>query len=149
MKYFLLLFFSFLFSCNTNTNPIAKNETTKDSVIWRDTFIMSEFLKEHHLTVKNPKVVITNFTDESGEKDGWWITYDSLNHHKITDAQYQHNVLHGTYVSYYENGKKKEEGKYVRGLKEGDWKTYDEDGDIDNTETFKNDKSVVIEVHLK
>ncbi|MGZ4155606.1 MAG: hypothetical protein ACXVED_00340, partial [Bacteroidia bacterium] len=45
----------------------------------------------------------------------------------------------GMQIYYYENGKEKQTGKYAGGLKEGEWKFYDETGFLFLTILFKND----------
>jgi len=42
-------------------------------------------------------------------------------------------------VFYYPNGKERQMGKYVGGLKEGEWKFFDESGFLFLTILFKND----------
>ena len=43
---------------------------------------------------------------------------------------------HGRYVSFYENGQKKEEGQYKNGKKHGTWTTWDENGKVLETVEF-------------
>lgn len=49
---------------------------------------------------------------------------------------YKDDELDGSYVSYYPNGAPKEEGMFKDGIKIGEWKTYDMEGNIISTDIF-------------
>ncbi len=46
---------------------------------------------------------------------------------------------HGYWKTYHQNGKLKEEGKYIHGKKEGEWRKYASDGYIYSIKNYKND----------
>ena len=134
LKYlFSLIFVASLSACTSNQNP---------PIVQGDSLL---------IPLNTSKIDGVNFTDANGKKQGRWETAvkQGTQFMVIEEMYYVDNVLDGTYVLRYNNGKIKEEGKYVKGLKEGEWKHYDEDGGIDKTETFKNGKSQGIEVYLK
>ena len=51
-------------------------------------------------------------------------------------------MKNGLKTTYYKNGQKKSEINYKEGKKEGLWTTWDEDGNITETKTYKNGKEV-------
>lgn len=48
----------------------------------------------------------------------------------MSEQEFTHNLENGFYQEYYENGKLKSEGIYVKGQLNGVWKDYDEEGRI-------------------
>jgi len=48
----------------------------------------------------------------------------------------------GKYVTYYENGQKKQEGNYKEGKKDGLWTSWDKNGNIIKTATYSNGELV-------
>lgn len=51
-------------------------------------------------------------------------------------AEMDDNILNGSYLEYWENGKVKTQGKYRKGQKTGRWKYYNESGELDHQERF-------------
>lgn len=64
--------------------------------------------------------------------------------HKFSDTgvlqmecEYHNGLLEGPCRIYYASQLLKEEGQYTQGRKTGEWKTYNEDGDLVSTDTFE------------
>ena len=104
-----------------------------------------------------------NKTDELGQKQGPWRTYNSLGdlisevefvndvrHGKSTryypygkvmeEQDYQNGIKEGFYKRYYYSGQVKQEGEYIAGKKEGKWVRYYEDGEAASEGYYKNTK---------
>ena len=67
--------------------------------------------------------------------------YYKVNQDKKTLAfkgEYINGIPLGKHRYYYPNGKVKEEGKYDSGMKEGDWKKYNTEGELILTILYKN-----------
>lgn len=58
------------------------------------------------------------------------------------ESTYKDDVLDGQYTEYFANGKKKCEGNYSNGSKNGFWKTYADNGDLIEMRRFENGKDV-------
>ena len=54
----------------------------------------------------------------------------------MMECQFHDNQMNGPAKTYFPNTALKEEGCYVNGQKSGQWKTYNEDGDLIVVETF-------------
>ena len=52
------------------------------------------------------------------------------------ECQYHNGLLECPSKTYYPNTVLKEEGQYIAGKKSGEWKTYNEDGDLLTTESY-------------
>ncbi len=52
------------------------------------------------------------------------------------------HLKHGPYFYYYEDGKIKISGQYKDDKKQGEWKYYDEKGNLQKTEKFENDNLI-------
>src|SRR5687767_15247321 len=122
MKYclYLSLFASF-FGCSEAGNPLTGHRVPW--YVWDDTFDMKEYMANMQFPITDPTAVITNITDNWGRKQGYWIVYDSLDH-KLYEAQYRNNRLHGMYISFYKSGRIKEEAKYEHGRKTRECRQY-------------------------
>lgn len=73
------------------------------------------------------------------EPDSLWISYYMPGKRKFFEGRFQAGEPVGIHAAYHPNGAKKYTGLYVGGMKEGDWKYYDEEGFNYLTITFKND----------
>ena len=79
-----------------------------------------------------------------GEKHGKWkFTYD--NGRKNFEGEYLGGIPVGKHVWYYGNGLKKLEGKYQDGEKQGDWKQYNELGEVKNI--IRYDMGIAVKVN--
>ncbi len=72
-----------------------------------------------------------------GQRHGEWIHTYLRNDEVAYEGEYIDGNAHGKHTWYYPNGKKMLEGKYEMGLKDGDWKRYNEQGIIMLTITYK------------
>ncbi len=59
------------------------------------------------------------------KKDGDWKWFDSTNNLTIY-ASFENDLLNGQWISYFENGKIHEKGKFYLGNKTGEWIIYDD-----------------------
>lgn len=88
--------------------------------------------------------IITNYKD--GKYVGTRKTYFSNgninvieNYSSTQKGDYgDRYVREGVYETYYEDGKLREEGKYVNDKKNGTWKNYDYDGNLSTAENYQN-----------
>lgn len=70
-----------------------------------------------------------------GKKEGLWRQYWPNGNPK-SEGTFKDNKFTGLYTSYYENGKRSYQGRYndfngssADGTKEGEWRSYEEDGE--------------------
>lgn len=76
-----------------------------------------------------------------GMRTGEWVT-------RFPDGKtafvinYEQDVMHGKYTSYWENGHVKLSGRYVSGLRDGAWFKYDEEGQLFLTTLYKDGKEI-------
>lgn len=75
----------------------------------------------HTIEVTEPNLL--NYTDAAGLRQGHWIITGKM----IQDADYAPDA-------------KAEEGLYLNGKKEGDWRTYDANGNVKSVDHFVNDQ---------
>ena len=54
----------------------------------------------------------------------------SLNDQKVSEINFKKGLLNGAWITYWENGRIKEEGNYSKGLKNGVFKYYDSKGKL-------------------
>jgi antitoxin component YwqK of YwqJK toxin-antitoxin module len=73
------------------------------------------------------------------EPDSLWKTYYMPGKKKRFEGGFLAGEPEGLHVAYYPEGQKMYVGKYVGGMKDGDWKFYDEQGTNFLTITYKND----------
>lgn len=78
------------------------------------------------------------------EKRYYW--YNDKKIHK-TYGGYSGKLLHGKYVEYFRNGELKSKGTFLEGLKDGNWRTYHQGGNIQSEVNYnKGDTSGVAKV---
>lgn len=73
------------------------------------------------------------------ELDSAWVSFYMPSKMKRFEGTYQAGIAVGIHTLYYSNGKKIYTGNYNSGMKDGDWKFYDEEGLNYLTITYKND----------
>lgn len=73
------------------------------------------------------------------EPDSVWVSYYMPSKKKYFEGRFQQGVPVGIHQGYHSNGAKKYVGNYVNGMKDGDWKLYDENGFNFLTITYSND----------
>jgi antitoxin component YwqK of YwqJK toxin-antitoxin module len=78
----------------------------------------------------------------AGKQDSVWNSYYMPKNKKRFEGRFINDEPEGIHTWYYENGKKQFFGNYTGGLKQGDWKFYDEAGYNYLTITFENDIEV-------
>lgn len=95
-------------------------------------FLTEEFDKDKNLyKIGNLK---------NGLKDGKWTFYYLDGDRKLLqkEIEYKDGVKNGKFSEFYLYGRLKKEGQYINGNKDGEWKTYDKDGNIILKESYKN-----------
>jgi antitoxin component YwqK of YwqJK toxin-antitoxin module len=73
------------------------------------------------------------------ERDSLWRSYYMPSNFKRYEGRFENGEPIGTHTMYHVNGKKWYTGNYIGGMKDGDWKYYDETGLNYLTIFFKND----------
>ena len=76
-----------------------------------------------------------------GEKTGIWeFHYIEEEGNKVLafKGEYINGIAIGKHRHYYPSGRLKEEGKYESGMKEGEWKKFNENGEVILTILYKN-----------
>jgi antitoxin component YwqK of YwqJK toxin-antitoxin module len=73
------------------------------------------------------------------ERDSLWKSYYMPSKNKRYEGRFLNNDPVGIHAMYYDNGKKMYQGNYVGGMRDGDWKFYDELGINYLVITYKND----------
>lgn len=56
----------------------------------------------------------------------------------ITTGGWSGRLLHGPFISYYDNGQLKNQGELKHGLKSGEWREWDRSGNLIRITSFKN-----------
>ena len=77
---------------------------------------------------------VTNYVN--GVKNGEYTNYYDNGTLKMK-TNYKNDALDGDYVYYYYNGVVKEEGRFTEGMKIGEWKTYDIEGNVVSTDNHE------------
>lgn len=72
-----------------------------------------------------------------GKREGAWKGY-YINGKPTYECNYVDNNYDGKYVSYWENGRIKEQGNYQLGLRNGSWRKFDDMGNLFLIVTYKN-----------
>jgi hypothetical protein len=65
----------------------------------------------------------------------FWYSANTIH---TTQGGFSGKLLNGLYIEYYLNKNLKEQGKFKKGLKDGVWKSWNEDGSLSITNTWKN-----------
>lgn len=73
------------------------------------------------------------------EPDSLWKSYYLPSKIKCFEGRYEAGIPVGTHSAYHRNGARKYIGNYISGMKDGDWKYYDENDINFLTITYKND----------
>ncbi|MBM78024.1 MAG: hypothetical protein CL846_06040 [Crocinitomicaceae bacterium] len=79
-----------------------------------------------------------------GMKTGKWKA-KYVNGNTYFDGEFLNDIPINEHIYYYSNGKKKEEGSFLRGEKNGDWKKYNEEGTLIITTQYKNGEEYKID----
>lgn len=104
----------FVISCNTVASFQAKGNTRKVE-------LNSEQGSTTFYVVKKDRSPLRS------NKNYYWYKTQNI---YSTQGDYSGELLHDWYVSYHPNGQLKEKGKFRLGLKVGDWKTFDQNGNL-------------------
>ncbi|MBX3163387.1 MAG: hypothetical protein KF900_02815 [Bacteroidetes bacterium] len=80
---------------------------------------------------------IGKFTND--ERDSLWKSYYMPQKTKYYEGAFEAGEAIGVHTAYHSNGKKKMTGNYVGGMKDGDWKYFDEEEFLYLTITYKTD----------
>lgn len=75
----------------------------------------------------------------NGEPDSLWKSYYMPSKIKRFEGRFSNGEPVGVHTMYYNNGKKMYSGNYVSGMKDGDWRFYDELGTVYLIINYKND----------
>ena len=75
-------------------------------------------------------------TYKDGDLNGKSISYSDGK--KYIESTYLSGTLEGAWTEYHENGKPRKAGNYKAGQKHGEWKKFDEEGTVTETEKYVN-----------
>ncbi len=113
-----------------------KDYDPQGKVILQGTYVENK--KEGKWTYETPDYKeVGNYVND--EPDSMWVSYYMPSKVKRFEGRYSSGDPTGVHTQYYPDGKKMYYGTYVSGLKEGDWKFYDELGFNYLTITYKSD----------
>lgn len=143
MKYvlFLVAFVSF-YSCNTNQSNSDKNSSETDSIINSLEVDNVPTVKPHSNSVRDyqelypdGRIKIEGNYDSDQKRSGLWISYYE-NGLKWSETVYSAGNKNGHSITFYPNGKIRYVGEYTNDDKSGEWKFYDEAGNVVKTENY-------------
>jgi uncharacterized protein len=110
---------------NGRREGIMTDYTEDGKIITKGNWIDNK--KEGYWTYENAEYYeMGNYT--SDEPDSLWKGFYKPEKTKFFTGKFNQGTPEGLHTFYYRNGKKMVEGSYFGGLKEGDWKFYDEMG---------------------
>jgi antitoxin component YwqK of YwqJK toxin-antitoxin module len=113
-----------------------KDYDSQGKIILQGSFV--ENRKEGKWVYETPDYKeIGNYAND--EPDSIWVSYYMPSKYKRFEGKFSAGDPIGLHTQYYENGKKMFYGDYISGMKEGDWRFYDELGYNYLTITYKND----------
>jgi hypothetical protein len=87
------------------------------------------------------KIIVAGIYEVSAPlsaKPGLFYAWYSANQVHATQGGYSGRLLDGPYIEYYLDKNLKEEGFFKKGLKNGTWKSWNEDGTLKQTDEWKN-----------
>ncbi len=123
MKRVTLILLFFLVSVASYGQKLLDMGFSKIRISEADKTILAEINPVNH----NPKA----------HQDLFYYWY-SANIIHSTQGGYSGQLLNGQYTEYYLNKNLKEQGIFKKGLKDGNWKDWNEDGTLNQTATWKN-----------
>ncbi len=113
-----------------------KDYNQQGNLILQGTYV--ENRKEGRWTYETPDYKeIGNYLND--EADSMWVSYYMPSKVKRFEGRFTGGEPTGLHIQYHPDGKKMYYGNYSGGMKEGDWKFYDEFGFNYLTITYKND----------
>ena len=140
MKLFYLLPLFLISSCQSNSSEGQSDtpeiQTVSEEVSTEDENQSPE-QKSGMYTEKYPngQVKIEGMLNKKSERVGLWISYYE-NGVKWSESYYEKGLLNGHSVTFFPSGKIRYVGEYINDKKVGDWKFYDESGELSKTENF-------------
>ena len=87
----------------------------------------------HHLSYVDHQVSFFTLRSDEGlgqaklGRNYYWLAGRQIN---VTSGGYSGKLLHGRFTSFYLNKQMKEQGDFRKGLKQGEWKKWNEDGSL-------------------
>lgn len=130
---------AFLFSCSgedssntTDENGTSSDESTDVEVIDFAEQDSPDNYKEYH---PNGELSIEGKLNENGNRQGLWISYYDTGV-KWSESYYTDGKRDGHSLTFYPNGQVRYVGEYSDDERIGNWKFYDEEGNLTNEENF-------------
>jgi len=74
--------------------------------------------------------------DKAGVRDGPFVSWYRRTGIIGSKKTYRHGEFSGVGTNYHPNGKKLSEGKYVDGVRDGEWRLWDEHGTLEAIQTY-------------
>jgi len=81
----------------------------------------------------------------NGQKEGKWVVTYEENNRTASEGNYIDGLENGKFTSFHINGKVKEQGQYIMGNKDGNWKRYDTEGILITTFSYENGSEIKID----
>ncbi len=121
---------------NGKRNGIMTDFDEKGNIITKGNYVDNN--KEGYWVYENSEYLeYGNFVND--EPDSLWKSFYKPEKTKLFVGAFSNGIPEGMHTKYYRNGKKMVEGMYQGGLKQGDWKFYDEMGFMYLVIHFKDD----------
>lgn len=96
---------------------------------------------KHHIAYEDHKVAFYTQPSDNNLKrtnplsDYYWFSNGQI---RSTQGGYSGKLIHGLYSDYYLNNQLKEQGYFNMGLKDGEWKSWSEEGGLKTRVNYKN-----------
>ncbi|MDF2432858.1 MAG: hypothetical protein JWP44_2489 [Mucilaginibacter sp.] len=106
---------------------------------------MPEMSTKVRITAPDKTIVaeINEVAAVSSPKPGLYYFWYYANGIHSTQGGYNGKLLDGNYMEYYPDKSLKEQGYFIRGLKNGLWKTWNEDGTLKESVHWKSGKVII------
>lgn len=113
---------------NWGISYVQQNGKTPEKPVWYSGECKNGRLNGKWLQYSSPGVLWIEGEFKNGKKDGTWIHYQQYapqGNPKISSVEHWKNgLLQGLFESFDNSGNRSQQGNYVNGLKEGEWKTW-------------------------
>lgn len=139
--YFLMICITLLGACSNNSKTPTTPNISEDSLNYTTDAPKTidntpvENPAEHIEYHPNGQVKIKGRMNKAGERHGLWVSYYD-NGTKWSESYYVDGERDGHSLTFYPNGRVRYIGEYKNDIKVGNWKFYDEEGNLTKEENF-------------
>ena len=143
MRYLLILFISSLLigcSAQEEDGPVIETNFDNDTITEEKQEPVQEIIEivpggAHQEYHPNGQLKIDGQYDKNSQRTGLWISYYE-NGEKWSESYYVEGVQDGHSLTFFPNGQVRFVGEYKAGERIGEWRFYDESGELVKTENF-------------